>query len=437
MWSALRWPIPLLVTRRCLLDATERTSPWTRNAWRSALPHLDERSYVAKVSELTAETKATVDLTSLRVKSSLRSELMPPRAPAASVSVPKKQGEAASFEVLLKQVRREVESRLTRVFEQKLIDAEPLGPDVVALVDALRDLTMRGGKRFRPALLVAAYRAVDETAPDAVAFDAGAALELLQTYLLVHDDWMDRDDVRRGGPAVHALLAHHFGSRTMGDAAALLAGDYASAVALEALASIETTGDRVTRAMRLFAQIQQDAIRGQQIDLVGRPQNIEVMHDLKTGSYTVRGPMLLGAILAGAAPATLECLARFANPLGVAFQLRDDLLGAFGLPKETGKPFGSDIRSGKKTALADEALSRVGVSDRHVLTDTLGRRDASDDDIKTVVALYERCGARTAVERRLAQLVKKATGALSGGELSKRGTTWLLGAAATLTVRER
>jgi geranylgeranyl diphosphate synthase type I len=362
---------------------------------------------------------------------------MPPRAPTASVTVAKKQGGAVDFDALLKQVRREVEARLTGIFQQKLTDAEPLGPDVIALVDSLRDLTMRGGKRFRPALLFAAYRAVDEDAPDAVALDAGAALELLQTYLLVHDDWMDRDDVRRGGPAVHALLAHHFGSRTMGDAAALLAGDYASAMALECLASLGASGDRVAHATRLFAQIQQDAIRGQQIDLVGRPQNIEVMHDLKTGSYTVRGPMLLGAILAGGDAATLERLTRFANPLGVAFQLRDDLLGAFGHPKETGKPFGSDIRSGKKTALADEALSRVGVSDRHVLSDTLGRRDATDDDIKAVVALYERCGARAAVERRLGQLVKKATGALTGSGLSKRGTTWLLGAAATLTIRER
>jgi geranylgeranyl diphosphate synthase type I len=362
---------------------------------------------------------------------------MPPRAPTASVSLLNKQGGAVDFDALLKQVRREVEARLTALFEQKLIDADPLGPDVVALVDSLRDLTMRGGKRFRPALLLAAYRAVDETAPAAAALDAGAALELLQTYLLVHDDWMDRDDVRRGGPAVHALLAHHFGSRTMGDASALLAGDYASAMALEALASVETSGDRVARATRLFAQIQQDAIRGQQIDLVGRPQNIEVMHDLKTGSYTVRGPMLLGAILAGAEPETLEHLTRFAHPLGVAFQLRDDLLGAFGHPKETGKPFGSDIRSGKKTALADEAFSRVGVSDRHVLTDTIGRRDAADQEIKTVVALYERCGARAAVERRLSQLVKKATSSLAGGGLSKRGTAWLLGAAATLTVRER
>src|SRR5689334_20561993 len=145
---------------------------------------------------------------------------MPPRAHTASLSVSKRPAEAGTFDTLLKQVKREVETRLTAMFARKLTDAEPLGTDVIALVDSLRDLTMRGGKRFRPGLLFAAYRAVDDTGPDEVAYDAGAALELLQTYLLVHDDMMDRDDVRRGGPAVHALLAHHFGSRTMGEASA-------------------------------------------------------------------------------------------------------------------------------------------------------------------------------------------------------------------------
>ena len=343
--------------------------------------------------------------------------------------------DANPFDSVIRKVRRDVDKRLAKVFQRKLRDAERLGPDVVALVDSLRDLTMRGGKRFRPALLFAAYRSVDQHAPEATALDAGAALELLQTYLLVHDDWMDRDDVRRGGPAVHAMLARHYGSRTMGDAAALLAGDYAAALALEALASIRASGERVARAAGLFAQIQQDAIRGQQIDLAGKAENIEVMHDLKTGSYTVRGPMLLGGILAGAGTELLARLGRFAQPLGVAFQLRDDLIGAFGHPSETGKPFGSDIRSGKKTALFDEAASRVGSSDRHTLSETLGSRNATDAEVKTVVALYERCGARDAVERRLNQLVKKAVGALSGGGLSQPGASWLRGAASALTAR--
>jgi len=365
---------------------------------------------------------------------------MPPRSNMAAVAAGRKNKKAVTentFGALLKQVRRDVDARLSSLFQRKLTEAEPLGADVVALVDALRDLTMRGGKRFRPALLMAAYQAVDEKAPEATALDAGVALELLQTYLLVHDDWMDRDDVRRGGPAVHAMLAHHYGSRMLGDAAALLAGDYAAAASLEALVSVHADPDRIAKATLLFAQIQQDAIRGQQIDLAGRSENIEVMHDLKTGSYTVRGPMLLGAILAGASGDALARLTSFAQPLGVAFQLRDDLLGAFGDPKETGKPFGSDIRSGKKTALVEEAFTRLRPGDRHVVGETLGRRDATETEVKTVVALFERSGARDAVERRLNQLVKKALGSLEGAGLSKRGTALLLGSAKALTARER
>src|SRR5215470_3001984 len=110
-------------------------------------------------------------------------------ARAGRRSTPRSASPLRPFHLLLEQVRREVDARLASLFKQKLAQAEPLGPDVAALVNVLCDLTMRGGKRFRPALLFAAYRAVDETAPLSIALDAGAALELLQTYLLVHDDW--------------------------------------------------------------------------------------------------------------------------------------------------------------------------------------------------------------------------------------------------------
>jgi len=337
---------------------------------------------------------------------------------------------------MLERVRTEVDTRLEHLFERKLTEGGPLGPDVQALIEALCDLTMRGGKRFRPALLFAAYHAVDDDASDRIAFDAGVALELLQTYLLVHDDWMDRDDVRRGGPAVHAMMARHHGSRTAGDAAGVLAGDYAAALALEALAGVGASGDRVVRAMLLFARIQQDAICGQELDLGGKAKDIETMHDLKSGSYTVRGPMLLGATLAGASSAAMARLLRFAHPLGVAFQLRDDLLGAFGDPTQTGKPLGSDVRSGKRTALFDEALSRTAPRERSWLVHLVNRRGASDDEIAEAVAIYERCGSREAVEHRLDELVDKAISALDGARLSARGAGWLVAAATALTVRE-
>lgn len=354
-----------------------------------------------------------------------------------SVRGSRKANAGGSFGQLLERVRGEVDARLSGLLDAKVAEAARHGADVEAMAAAVRDLTMRGGKRFRPGLLVAAYRAVDEDAPEEAALDAGVALELLQTYLLVHDDWMDQDDVRRGGPAVHAMLARHFGSRSVGEASAILAGDWAAALALEALSRVEAAAARVARATAMFAQIQADAVCGQQLDLAGRPDDVEAMHDLKTGSYTVRGPLLLGATLAGARPAAMRALERYARPLGIAFQLRDDLLGAFGDPAATGKPTGSDIRSGKKTMLASEALSRVSPAERRAIADTLGRRDASDESVAAVTRLYETSGARTAVERRLDELVGASIHALDGAGLSERGAAWLASAAEALTARSR
>lgn len=351
-------------------------------------------------------------------------------APAAAAN-----DDREAFLALLVEVRAKVDARLRRLLDERKRAARKLGPDVLALVESARDLTMRGGKRFRPAMLAAAYRAVDARAPLAAAIDVGAALELLQTYLLIHDDWMDQDDVRRGGPSVHAMLRAHFGVAATGDAAAVLAGDWASALAARVVAGIDAPPPRVSRVSSIFARIEEDAIWGQQIDLAGRGDRLERMIDLKTGSYTVRGPLALGAALAGARADEERVLERYARPLGIAFQLRDDLLGVFGDPAETGKPAGNDVRAGKRNLLWREAVARAAPRDAKRIERTVGRRDADDADVARVVALYASTGARAAVEKRLDALVAQACRALGAGALSPDGARWLRGAASALTSR--
>ena len=264
---------------------------------------------------------------------------------------------------------------------------------------------------------------------------AGAAIELLQTYLLIHDDWMDGDDVRRGGPSVHAMLRTAYGDVAAGDAAAILAGDYASALAQQALFSMPLPADRVVDAGRAFARVQREVIAGQLLDMGGAPPGgVESMHDLKTGSYTVRGPLAIGAILAGATAEQRASLDRFAAPLGVAFQLRDDLLGTFGDPRATGKPAGNDLRRGKRTALvaalADDAEAKP------LLKRVLGLADASDADVAALVARMEACGARARVEARLRQLLSAAERELAAAPLGSTGKAWLQGAVKALGERE-
>jgi geranylgeranyl diphosphate synthase type I len=358
------------------------------------------------------------------------------------------------FRPLLEAVRRRIDERLGQIFARKVAGASAHGADTRALTEATRDLTLRGGKRLRPALTVAAHLAVSprlSIEDEGALLEIGAALELLQTYLLIHDDWMDGDLTRRGGPSVHAMLRAHYegaaqGEVLLGDAAAILAGDYASALAQESIALAvgqHAAGAADPRAamrhavavLGCFAGIQQDVVMGQVLDMSVRPGDVEAMHTLKTGSYTVRGPLLLGALLGGASEAQLAAIEAFAAPLGVAFQLRDDLLSTFGAEAETGKPRGNDLRAGKRTAVLIEAEKRLDPAGREALGRCLGRPEATADEVDEAARWLERCGARQAVEARLTDLLDRATAGLAGAPLEAAGREALRGAAAALTVR--
>jgi geranylgeranyl diphosphate synthase, type I len=338
----------------------------------------------------------------------------------------------ALFRAHLEEVRREVDARLATLWDETLAQLGPHGEPVVQMGAAARDLTLRGGKRFRAGMLVAAYAGAAPRASIEPALAAAVSLELLQSYLLIQDDWMDADLVRRGGPSAHAALAKTFGDTHLGACSAILAGDLTWGLAVRTLVTTRTSAARRLRALDLLCGVHQDVIAGQQIDMLGRSADVEKMHQLKTGSYTVRGPLLMGATLAGAPKRTMTALARYAAPLGVAFQLRDDLLGAFAKEADTGKREGSDLRAGKRTAVVSAAEGLLSTEDRAALDRAFGRADASDEDVRAATAALERCGARAAVEARLRGLCAEAAALAADLPLSPRARCILTGAASAL-----
>ncbi len=344
----------------------------------------------------------------------------------------------AAFRELLEHVRVEVNERLLRLFRQREEEARSHGADVGAMVSAVRDLILRGGKRFRPALVQAAMMACGGSHEDA-AMQVGVALELLQGYMLIHDDWMDGDFLRRGGPTVHTMLTQHHGNSQIGEASAILAGDYTSALALDEMTRLPLPAEQVLEAIRLFGQVQQDAVFGQQLDISGRAEDVERMHDLKTGSYTVRGPLLLGAVIAGAPEVARVGLRAFAAPLGVAFQLRDDLLGVFGKSEETGKPRGSDLTAGKRTSLVAAGRERLHGEDRAALERVFGNAEAPREEVERVIEALDHAGARAAVEAQLVKLSQRAIQELAASAppqgWNAGGEELLRGAATALVVR--
>jgi geranylgeranyl diphosphate synthase type I len=158
------------------------------------------------------------------------------------------------------------------------------------------------------------------------------------------------------------------------------------------------------------------------------------VYALKTGSYTVHGPLELGAELAGAKPEAKKALAKLARPLGIAFQLKDDLLGAFGEPLRTGKPLGSDLRAGKRTLLLVEALSRLSRADRARVSAVVGNQKASEKELRRALDAIEASGARARVEERIDELKREARAALGRG-LTADGVVLLSGAVDALTAR--
>ncbi len=338
------------------------------------------------------------------------------------------------FVALLASVQKDIDRRLEQFFDEKLELVAPHGREVVAMVASVARLTLRGGKRLRPALLVVGYRMALPEGDLEPAIEAGLALELLHTYLLIHDDWMDGDALRRGGPSVHAELAKRFKNEHRGHSSAILAGDFAAGLATELLAGVKSKAASSAGLFQAFATMQQDAVLGQQLDIAATDNDPEAAYALKTGSYTVRGPLRLGALLAGGKPSTLKALDGYAAPVGIAFQLADDLLSAFGNPGATGKALGNDLRAGKRTPLVLEAQRKARGRDRAHLLAAFGNPRATELEIRRALDVLERSGARKKTEARIETLLGEGLAALERG-VSRRGRELLEGAALALTSR--
>jgi geranylgeranyl diphosphate synthase type I len=334
-------------------------------------------------------------------------------------------------------VRREVEARLGEFFEARRAEARGRGADVAAVAEGVQQLTMRGGKRLRAVLLAAGYEACGGEGGSQVVAMAGVSLELFQTYLLAHDDLMDRDDVRRGGPSLPALMRARFGVE-LADAMTILGGDLASAWAQRALFEADLPAKNLMLASQELGQVHDQVVSGQILDMRSastEPREVEIVHALKTASYTVRGPVVMGAHLASASEAQVRSLVAYGEPLGIAFQLRDDVLGLFGDAAATGKPAGNDLREGKRTTLVLETLRDTGSRAARAVSRVLGQRSAGDADVREAIGEIEACGALSRVEARIAELVSQSREALSRAALLDGGRALLEGAIDALTER--
>jgi geranylgeranyl diphosphate synthase, type I len=346
-------------------------------------------------------------------------------------------------------VRKQIDEALYAFVDgqRPLLDA--VSADLSPLVAAL-DALLSGGKRLRPLFCYWGWRGTGgEDLPEF--FTAAASLELLQAGALIHDDVMDGSDTRRGQPAVHRRLeALHAASGWRGSAegfgagGAILLGDVCLTWCDEMYQGSGLSAAALLRGRPVFDRMRTEVMCGQYLDLLGQARGSRAeVHTMveaalrivrfKSATYTIERPLQLGAALAGSPD--VAALSAYGLPLGIAFQLRDDVLGVFGDPAETGKPAGDDLREGKRTVLVALTLERASAAQAATVDELLGDPGLDAAGVELLRSVIVDTGALDACEKMINRYAADASSALAAADLTAEAREALSELTVTATAR--
>lgn len=338
-----------------------------------------------------------------------------------------------------------VDQRISVFLDERESEMSGISPDLGHLIDYAR-VMLANGKRFRARFCYWGWRAIHSLPQDSEPMTGvekiedldgilslAVSLEIFHAAALVHDDIMDNSDTRRGMPSAHRAFqvlhtereyagsSAHFGLST-----SLLMGDLLLAWSDQLLSQaitedIAPSAAAQTRAQ--FATMRQEVTLGQYLDIheeaawqhtadADRMDRALRVVTYKSAKYSMEAPLLIGASLAGASAEHLESLSAFGLPLGIAFQLRDDVLGVFGDSEVTGKPSGDDLREGKRTVLIALAEAAMPTSTRKVFTEMLGDRSLDGEQIAVMQSTLRDTGALDTVEQMIDAYATQAMAAL-------------------------
>jgi geranylgeranyl diphosphate synthase type I len=310
-----------------------------------------------------------------------------------------------------------IEGEITRDY----VEAGKEEPRFRPFLGTLSRFTLRGGKRFRALLVLAGWQLATHRSPRPV-LAAAAAMEHFQSWMLVHDDIIDHAETRRGGPAVHrALAASHRSHRHLGSSdeygvgMGITLGDLQEPLTVQAFLKAPVSAERRVDALEEYARMTRSTAFGQLLDVhlgvvpVGqvRPSDVMMIHRLKTAAYTVSGPLRIGALLGGGSARLLEELEAIGTDLGVAFQMRDDVLGTGFGSEQSGKS-ANDLIEGKRTLLAVIAWRRADRKRRAALERVLGNPHASAHDVERAREVIRSTGSLAYSERQIGLYAKRA-----------------------------
>lgn len=351
----------------------------------------------------------------------------------------------------LKAFKERLDPKIGAYFDKAILEASK---EDVFVTDALRygrTLMLSGGKRLRAAFLYYGYLGAGGTEEDKI-LSASMSIEFIHAFLLVHDDIIDQDDMRHGVATFHRHYADIgkklFPGKDMehfGNAIAIIMGDMLGAFGNDIIFSSDFSLEQKFQALSKLQHVVSFTVIGQARDIYmefqGKASEEEIlsMYKNKTARYTVEGPLHLGAILAGASQEILDGLSAYAIPLGIAFQIQDDILGIYGSEKRLGKPVGSDIEEGKITLLVSRAL-RDGSKEHQIrITELLSLGDSlTEKNIEEFRELIKTTGAYAGTKELALGYIEEGKQALKAleGKLHPRAYDFLFSVAEYMMKRE-
>ncbi len=336
-----------------------------------------------------------------------------------------------------------VEQRLRDFLQPEHLRWAAFDADLAEPMAEIGRLVLVGGKRLRPAFCHWGFAAAGGDPADPMVANAGAAFELMHAFALFHDDVMDDAASRRGNPTTHTVFAqhHHDGAwageaRRFGEGVAILVGDLAFVYSDMLMA------DAGKEAWSIWNELRIELNVGQVLDIIGSVRNERRRHKAeqicryKSGKYTIERPLHLGAVMAAPERAheLLPLLSGYGLPLGDAFQMRDDVMGAFGDSTITGKPVGGDLREGKPTPLMARAVEAATAAQAEVLA-LVGRADLTDADVAKVQQVIVDSGALADLEATICRLTAEAVAAIELADIASDARNELIALAAYVSQR--
>jgi geranylgeranyl diphosphate synthase type I len=340
-------------------------------------------------------------------------------------------------------VAARVDERIERLFETELTRWQELDVNLEAPLRSLQRLVDAGGKRLRPAFCFWGFVGAGGDPDDPRVIDAGAAFELLHAFALVHDDVMDGSATRRGETTAHVEFGERHRTATwrgeprrFGEGVAILIGDLS-----HVYADLLLDGASMGQVASVWHELRLELNVGQYLDILGTargdrdPGVARRIARYKSGKYTIERPLHVGAALAGRLDQLRGPLTAYGDPLGEAFQLRDDVLGAFGDEARTGKPVGQDLREGKPTPLLASATRRASDAQTETL-DLVGVTELSDGDVTAVQRVLVDTGALAEMESRITDLTAQAIAAIERADVTAEARDELVELASYVASRD-